>query len=160
MQSEADQIIRKALQKEQYWQVLLLIALLCGSALLSYHYFNDNAIMTLTGSVLFLVALRYLYPMLRTFNQHRLLRILAFHPEEIVWVYPMLVQRRPFGIQLFQNATLYLKLANREEFTISLTEKEIAVVMNALRQQLPHSSFGYSGDKAQWYLVDPELLRQ
>jgi hypothetical protein len=55
---------------------------------------------------------------------------------------------------------LYFKLSNGDEITVSLRPQKLKVISKFLNRLLPHASFGYSHDRAQWYHVHPDMLRK
>jgi hypothetical protein len=87
-----------------------------------------------------------------------LIRLLRYEPTEIVWVYSIQTNRLPFGIQLQHDCAMYLKLMNRDFIEIKLAKSKIKLVSQELNKILPHATFGYSLDNAQWYLANPALL--
>ena len=78
--------------------------------------------------------------------------------EDIVWVYSILTQRMPFGLQINRQAILYFKLIDSNEITLTVPEKDLSDISLFLNQHLPHASFGYTQERAQWYMANPALL--
>lgn len=87
-----------------------------------------------------------------------LMRILLHEPERIVWVYSIVTERMPFGLQLMNDGLMYFKLIDGDEFTLSFPAHQLHAVSEMLNQRLPHATFGYTKEREQWYLVDPALL--
>ncbi len=93
-------------------------------------------------------------------GRESLIDCLTQHPEKIVWVYYHKVESMPYGIRVGSWTTLYLRLDDRESFSLRCREAECRRIMDAMRPRLAHASFGHSVTKAQWYEADPELLRR
>ena len=64
----------------------------------------------------------------------------------------------PFGFYWSENGLLFFKLANGEEITVHLKAKHLKLVSKTLGRLLPHTTFGYSSERDQWYQLDPQLL--
>jgi len=89
-----------------------------------------------------------------------LMQVLDHRPNSIVWVYYYKVESMPYGIKIGHWTTLYCMLEDRDKMALRCTEKECQMLMDALRERLPHATFGYSDAKSQWYAADPNLLRR
>jgi len=66
----------------------------------------------------------------------------------------------PFGFQFSKNGTIYFKLADGDELSVSLPARQLKTVSKALNKILPQATFGYSEANAQYYDIDPEMLRR
>ena len=89
-----------------------------------------------------------------------MIKLLLNSPTKIVWVYSILTQRMPFGLQTTRQAVLYIKKLDGDEISLEVEEKDLPKIMEYLNQRLPHASFGYTPERAQWYLAEPALLLQ
>jgi hypothetical protein len=155
-------IIETALSKEQRQKWFASIVLFVVGVLMSYYFFNQNAILTAMGLIFSVLGIRYIYLFfpLRAGRDFRLIYTLENQPQQIVWVYAIVTERLPFGLQFTSNATLYFRLLNGGEYSVVLPEKIVADISQALNLVLPHASFGYSKDREQLYIADPALLLQ
>jgi len=88
----------------------------------------------------------------------KLIQLLQKEPEEIVWVYSIVTQKIPLGIQFSTKATMYFWLMEKDCITIKLSEQDVKMVSLYLNNKLPHASFGFSKEKEQWYMANPALL--
>lgn len=79
-------------------------------------------------------------------------------PDQIVWVYPHLIENMPFGIKLFNITMLHFHLLNGDNLQLSCTPAEAYHLMDQLRDHMPHACFGYSQEKEFMYANDPEML--
>lgn len=160
--TKAYTLIRKSLLRERHQKLMVgIVVLLFGVALVSRLPFKPNEwflgilmVVSLVVSLLILVNLKRNWQL----EQMELIRLLKFEPQKIVWVYHLETHRLPFGIQFGYDCTLYFKLINRDFIEIKLPKSEIKKVSAQLNPLLPHATFGYSIDNAQWYAASPELL--
>ncbi len=93
-------------------------------------------------------------------EKHRLIWLLKNQPYAIVWVYYVKTDQLPFGFHLSSATTLYFKLSDGDEITVGVSKKEFKIISRYLNRLLPHATFGYSRDRAQWYHVHPDMLRK
>jgi hypothetical protein len=154
------QQIRRALLREWLWQLAAAICLTTGGGLMTYFFFQVNTILSVFGLGALVGGLYFSYQVLkiRRVEDTPFWRLLHNNPKMIVWVYSVVTQRMPFGLQFFQNGILYLKLRNGDEVSLSLPAHTLKDVSSFLNEQLPHATFGYTEDRAQWFRAAPELL--
>lgn len=112
-----------------------------------------GCIFILSAAIIFYSAYRHFTP-----TNSKLISILKHNPRQIVWVYSVLARLMPFGIHLFNSATVFFMLKDGRYHTIRLKENELQPLMNGLKQSLPDTSFGYTLKKEQLYRADPEML--
>lgn len=157
-------LIVKALKTERHQKVVgALCALVFGIWLTSrLNFERSQVILGLISLTSIVVGVRLLLSVIRTWQveRHLLIQLIKQSSHRIVWVYSMVTVQLPFGIQINREATIYFKLDDKDEITIRVLEKDIKLMMGFLNQQLSHASFGYSEDKAQWYMANPQLLLQ
>jgi len=84
--------------------------------------------------------------------------MLQKEPKRIVWVYSIVTKRMPFGFQINQSGTMYFKLLDGDELTLSFPASELKSISEMLNYHLPHATFGYTKEREQWYMAHPELL--
>lgn len=70
-------------------------------------------------------------------------------PHRIVWVYGMVTERMPFGLNLMHSATLYLVDDRGEAHDFSLHPEQLLLVTKTLNRLLPHAEFGYTEEREQ-----------
>ncbi len=146
------------------WRLKLLAscALLALGLIFCSLAFEANILLAIFGLILSVLGIRFVYLLLfsgRTENV-RLMHLLENQPRQIVWVYSVVTERLPFGLQFSSNSTLYFKLMDRDEITVSLPARDLKPVARALNKFLPHASFGYTKDREQWYIASPAMLLQ
>lgn len=154
------QELRKAIRREQRWQLVACLALLVAGLSMCYFFFATHIILTIMGLFLAVLGLRYTVRAFRLLRpeDHPLMRLLRYQPHRIVWVYTVVTQRLPFGLQIQRSGTLYCKLIDGDEVSVSLPGRHLKLVSKTLSRLLPHASFGYSENRQQWYLASPALL--
>lgn len=152
--------IRRALKREIFLKLLASLALLVFGALLTAYAFQLNAIIVIVGFILTVVGIKLTRDAIlnRNVEKSPLMQLLLKQPRKIVWVYYVLTQQMPFGLEFSRNATIYFKLVDGDEITLSMPENETKIVLKMLLIRLPHATFGYSRDREQWYMASPELL--
>ena len=153
-------ILKKAIRREWHQQVLAATILLVTGFVLVYFFFGKNNILTVVGAIISIFGLRFWFQTIRRskLENHRLMHLLKYQPQQIVWVYTVVTQRMPFGFEFSTNGLLYFKMLDGDEITLSLPVKQLKLVSKTLNRVLPHATFGYSDDNAQWYRADPAML--
>jgi len=155
-------LIKGAIKQEILQQLVSCVLLLVCSGSLLLVFFKNNIILTILGLIGVVVSLHLIHRTFALLNvqNHRLIQLLHQKPGEIVWVYSVKTERLPFGFQWSTNITLYFKLSDGDEISIVLPRNKIKLISKYLNRLLPHATFGYSADRAQWYNVSPDLLRK
>lgn len=156
------QKLQRAIRREQRLQ-LLAAAVLFGLGLaLEVVFFSHNAIMSAAGLILVILGIRYgarLAGQQRVADS-RLMRLLSDNPRHIVWVYSVDTQLLPFGFQFSRTGTMYFKLADGDELTVSLPADDLRLVSRFLNRLLPHATFGYTRHREQLFRTAPQRLRK
>lgn len=151
----------QSLEREWLTQLIALAALITGGlAMIAVALKGYLIIMTL-GLVICTVGGFYLYQHLsepRTLDA--LLEMLYETPDDIVWVYSMVNDHHPFGLQFFQRGILYFKLVNGDEISANLPPRKLKLISKILSRSLPDTVFGYSNERARRYLSNPASLKK
>lgn len=136
---------------------LLLVAFGLG---LAWVTFGTQIVLPLFGLICTLLGIRFIFHLLqeKRAGGPRLMYLLENHPRHIVWVYAVVTERLPFGLQLGSSCTLYFKLMDGDEVSIGLSAEAQREAAQTLNQLLPHATFGYTRDREQWYMADPAML--
>lgn len=160
--TEAFILIAKSLRRERNQKLIVGVAVLAfGVGLASCFPFEPHEwFLVFLTLALLVVGILIIVKLIRNWELEEvgLLRLLKYEPMEIVWVYAVQTSRLPFGIQLQEECTMYFKLMNRDFIEIKLPKSKIKMVSESLNLILPHATFGYSVDNAQWYVANPALL--
>ena len=154
------ELIRNALKRELRLKLLLSLALLLFGQFLCIFGFQLNGAIVFVGFVLTILGIKFTRDAIlgRNVEESPLMLLLEKEPKKIVWVYSIVTQRMPFGLEFSKDATLYFKLVDGDEITLSMSENNANNVLKMLSLKLPHATFGYSQDKEQWFMANPELL--
>lgn len=155
-------LLRRAIWRELRSKLLASAALLLFGCTLCTAFFSANIPLTVIGLVCAVLGLRHTAYFLANLRVERtpLMQLIKHQPGQIVWVYSVVTEWLPFGLQAGRNATLYIKLLDGDEITLALPQKHLKLVSHLLNRLLPHASFGYTKDREQWYLASPALLLQ
>ena len=155
-------LIKKSLRQERHQKLTVGILALAFAIWLST-YFPLQQHQWILGVFLALALVCGILIIYRVIQNWRietmqLVRLLKYQPQEIVWIYHSETQQLPFGIQFHYDCTLYFKLMNRDFVELKLPKGDIKMIYETLHKLLPHTTFGYSPEKAQWYVANPALL--
>ncbi len=152
--------LRQALQRELRLQLVLAWLLVFSGMALVYFGLKGSVLLVILGLVLVVLAVRIVLSLIKYWEveRHPIMQTLRQRPKEIVWVYALVTERMPFGIQFIKNGVLYFKLKNGEDLSVSLSAKKLKLVSKTLNRLLPHASFGYSVEREQTFITDPEQL--
>jgi len=152
------QLIINSLNQEKRFKTLSAFCLIfIGSGTL-FHCFDDNLLLAMVGFAILVSGIYYAYHLATT--PIVLPQLITQRSREIVWIYSMVIQRMPFGVQFSKQTYVYFKLLDGEEIVISIPEKNLEELMKTLNAYLPHATFGYSDDKELWYSADPAMMYQ
>jgi hypothetical protein len=151
----------KAAEKREKVLILLgsTILLIIGLVLILMFY-SRSIILLLIGISITILGIKFIYkhlPMINT-GEMPFMTILLKEPQRVVWVYAIVTQRMPFGFQVNQTGTMYFKLIDGNEITLTFPASELKNISEMLNYHLPHATFGYTKEREQWYLAHPALL--
>lgn len=141
-------------------QLLLYAAvLLLGAAFVAF-FFQSSNLLVVIGLFFCGLGLYQLIQLLpyRSLRRHPILEKLYGDPGRIVWVYSVVTQRMPYGLEVRAYGLLYFKLVDGEDLCVSMPARHLRIVSRCLNRMLPHATFGYSPNKEQLYRIDPQML--
>ena len=156
------QLIRQALRRDWRQQVFFSLLLFFVMTTLLYWAFGRYSLVAAFSGVGLVFALGLLARLWRNSSpdHHPLMRLIYEEPEKVVWVYGVVTQRLPFGIQLTHAGLLYLKLVDGDDFCISLPTDKLKMVSRTLNRVLPNAVFGYTQEREEQYAIDPKSLTE
>ena len=158
-------LVRKALKRNRNLRILLtgVISTVCLTVLLltqnNHHPIFGFPNLLLAAGGIWCAGLTVLEILRYDVTKDDVFKLLQLHPESIVWVYYYKVETMPYGIRISHMSTLYLCTTDNIKNDLRTSEKQSIHIMNALRPLLPHASFGYSQQKEQLFLANPDLLK-
>ena len=152
--------IRKALKREIRLKLLASVVLLLFGELLCIYAFQLNGAIVVVGIVLTVLGIKFTRDALlnRNIEKTPLMQMLSKEPKKIVWIYSVMTQRMPFGLEFSNDVTIYFKLINGDDLTLNMSQSEADKTLKMLNFKLPHATFGYTQDREQWFMADPALL--
>ncbi len=161
LQHPGIQLLHRAQRRELQLQLVSFLAMLALGIICCCFAWHNNALITIAGLTFTVLSLTALYHLYQHWHDDRLMRILVHHPQQIVWIYTVVVQRMPFGVHLFQSGTIFFKLADGSEISVILPENKLRLVCHTLGRLLPHATIGYSKELETQYQKNPaSLLRK
>ncbi|MDX1942508.1 MAG: hypothetical protein SFU99_18230 [Saprospiraceae bacterium] len=158
LQHPGIRLLHRAIRREQYVQLAAFGFMLMVGITCCCFTFHNNALITIAGLTFTVLSITALYHLYLHWNDDRLMRLLEYQPQQIVWIYTVVVQRMPFGVHLFQNGTLFFKLIDGDEISILLSEKKMKLACHTLSRLLPHATIGYSKEREAQYKQNPKRL--
>jgi energy-converting hydrogenase Eha subunit C len=159
------QLIAKILRRERLQKLLvagitLLGALFLGIIASRLEEARASTLLAVLSIGIFLVGFIFLIQILRHWQaeSHPLVQILQHEPKQIVWVYAINIEMMPAGIKFWNEHTFSIHLLNKQEIQLKMHASQISPLRRYLQKLLPHATFGYSHERAQWYTANPMLL--
>lgn len=153
------------LRRERNLKLLATVIMLVGGAVFIVLMYrtqtvNLSVVCAVAAMTLMLLGFKFLYETLIVWQpkQHPVWLQITKKPKDIVWVYTQIVATSPYGLEVSGHGIMYLKLLNRTELSISVPRKQLRPLSESLNPVLPHATFGYSVERAQWYVADPSFL--
>lgn len=155
-------MLKKALLIECQSQLVALFLLLLTSTALLLYTFEESIIFPALGLMGIIISIQLIYRIARSLNieEHRLIWLLKNQSHAIVWIYSVKTERLPFGFKLSKSTTLYFKLSDGSEISVNVPPRNLKVISRYLNRLLPHATFGYSHNRAQWFQIHPDMLRK
>ena len=155
-------LLEKATNREWQLELFATLGLLLLGLGVIYFAFDKYAILTFIGIVLTIMGTNLSIKKARSIDKtdNRLIYLLKEEPGKIVWVYAVLTQRMPFGVEWSQNGILYFKLIDGDEISVSIPANQLKMVSKTLSRVIPHASFGYTEIREETFNIDPALLKK
>lgn len=153
-------LLHNAIQKERNTKLVFALSLMFCGVVVPYVYFQRNSFITSVGLVAMILGIKLMFEVIRKprTEDEMLWTLLCEKPKEIVWIYSVTTQTMPFGFYLWDAGTMYFKLLDGDELSVSLPVKKMKMVSKFLNRLLPHASFGYSDEKREQFEKDPKSL--
>ena len=155
-------VLLGAIKREQYTKLLVGVSAIIIAVwiLVRFEFERKSWIIGAISLSFLVIGIQLIHQSIRNWNptKSKLIYLLLYQPQEIVWVYAIVTQRMPFGLAFSQMETMYFKLMDGDEITLRIPEVIIAKVSEKLNHILPHASFGYSEEREQWFRANPAML--
>lgn len=158
----AMRLLGRGLRNERLLMIGFATLLVGGGNCLGWYFFKKENPLAIFGLAAIVLGLRMAWNILRQPEtiENRLFHLLENHPEKIVWVYSIRTQSMPYGFRIWDTGTMYFKLLDGDEISVSLPSGKLKLVSKFLNRVLPHAAFGYSDERRQQFEHDPALLRK
>lgn len=152
--------LKRAEKRENTLILLALGLFLLLSLALVVLFYRKSIVLVSVVLIVIILGMKWFWNRLKVYFQDELplANLLEKEPRRIVWVYSMITQRMPFGFQINQSGTMYFKLIDGDELSVSLPAKDLKIISEALNTYLPHATFGYTKEREQWFLAHPAML--
>ncbi len=79
-------------------------------------------------------------------------------PGTIVWIYTVVHEHHPFGLQFTERGLIYFKFTDGDEISAFLPPRKLKLTTKILSRSLPYTVFGYTKERAEQYKKDPYLV--
>ncbi len=137
----------KSLEREHRAKQLSALVLVVLGLTLCLSTIRTSASLPFAGSLLACLGLYWIFRLLRERPAAAWREKLRTSPARIVWVYGLITERMPFGLNLMRSATLYLVEADGKVHDFSLPSGQLLLVTKTLNRLLPHAEFGYTEER-------------
>ena len=142
----------QSMEREHRYQQLTAVVLVLGGLATCLFTLRYAPVYPFLGALAASLGVYWLYRLLSTQPAAAWREALREHPERIVWVYSLVTERVPFGLNLMRSGTLYLVDDRGEAFSFSLPAEQLLLVTKTLNRLLPHAEFGYTEAREERYL--------
>lgn len=79
-------------------------------------------------------------------------------PVSVVWIYSVVHQHHPFGLQINERGIMYFKFSDGDEQSVYLPPDKMKLISKVLSRALPDTVFGYTRERAAQYEKDPRFV--
>jgi hypothetical protein len=126
---------------------LAALTLLLGGLAVALFTLHDFALWPFAGSLASTAGLFWLFRLLSEQPVAAWREELRERPEQFVWVYGMVTERMPFGLNLMRGGLLYLMTERGEMHDFALPADKLLLVSKTLNRLLPRAEFGYTPER-------------
>lgn len=152
--------IKSAERRENILILLASMTMIIIGTVIVWNFLEENIFVIIIGFSINILGIYYAFKRIAVLanDEYPITTLLLKQPRKVVWVYSIVTQRMPFGFVINHSGTMYFKLIDGSEMTLSLPAEELKSISEMLNYHLPHATFGYSKEKEQWFLAHPEML--
>ena len=149
----------KSLEREHLAKQVTALVLVVLGLSVCFFTVRTSAVLPFAGSLLACLGLYWLFRLLGERPAAAWQEQLRNAPERYVWVYGLVTERMPFGLNLMRSATLYLVEADGKVHDFSLPAGQLLLVTKTLNRLLPHAEFGYTEERELRYRGELNRLK-
>ena len=149
----------KSLERDWLLQLLAVVILLTAACVTLLIGLRGHPAVLLLGlgalglGGVFLFRLFYRPSPLQTLQER-----LYDRPDTVVWVYGIVHQHHPFGLQFNERGIIYFKFSDGDELSAYLPPGKLKLISKVLARALPDTVFGYTKEREARYARDPRRL--
>ncbi len=159
------ELLFTVLKRERSLKLTASIIMLFGGAVFMWLMLNSAynrlaVLCALVSMTLLIFGFKFLYDTIDSWHPHNttIWEIIKNRPRDIVWVYTELTETLPYGVKVTGKGTIFFKMIDRKEISLSVPAKYLKPLSESLNPVLPHATFGYTSERAQWYVASPDFL--
>jgi hypothetical protein len=149
----------KSLERDWFLQLYaILLMLAIGFALVLWGL--QSSLLVLSLAVVLLVTGGYLcwFHFRKPAVLERLQDRLYDKPGSVVWIYSVVHQHHPFGLQIKERGIMYFKFSDGDEQSVYLPPDKMKLISKVLSRALPYTVFGYTRERAVQYEKNPRFV--
>ncbi len=137
----------RSIERDHRYKLLTAVVMVAGGLLLGVLSLTYSAWLPFAGSFTATLGAFWLLRLLGTQPVAGWQEELRDHPDQFVWVYGMVTERMPFGLNLMRSGVLYLFDETGEGHSFSLPADQLLLVTKTLNRLLPRAEFGYTQER-------------
>ena len=149
----------KSLEKDWLLQLTVKLIVLVSALILMAVGISTYPAVFILGALFTIVGSLLTY---RHFHQKSSLEKLQDRlyddPGSIIWIYTIVLEHHPFGLQINERGLIYFKLDDGDEVSAYLPPRKLKLITKVLQRALPYTVFGYTKERAEQYKKDPMLI--
>jgi len=155
-------LLKKAILREIYFQIVATGLLLLFGLTLMLLQLNGSVFLSIIGLGAMMISAYLIYRSVPALDleTNPLYRTLVDEPQDVVWIYSMMTQRMPFGLEMFKVGVVYIYLKDGSHHSVSVPVRKLKLICKFLGRLLPQASVGYTEERAQQFEFNPELLKR
>ena len=153
-------LLCQAIIREKRLQLVAAVLLFCLGVVAVYFGWDTSRIIGVLGIGATLVGIWLTFKIAQQQNvtESRLVQLIFYDPDQIVWVYGLVTQHQPFGFNTTRSGVLYFNLVDGDSISVSLPAKRLKQVSFFLNRMLPRAVFGYTEERARQFAHDPQSV--
>lgn len=149
----------RSIEREHRGKQLVALLLVVAGMFVGFLTLPYSAVLPFAGMLIATLGVYWLVRLLGEQPAAALREELREHPERIVWVYGMVTERMPFGLNLMRSGTLYLVDDRGGVSDYSLPAAKLLMVTKTLNRLLPRAEFGYTEERELRYRGEPTRFK-
>ena len=146
----------KSLEKDWLMQLIAKMVVLVAALILLAVGLHSFSVVLFIGFGLTVVAGWLIYQHFRRRSiLEKLQDRLYDDPGSVVWIYTVVQEHHPFGLQFTERGLIYFKFNDGHEDSAYLPPGKLKLTCKILQRALPYTVFGYTKERAEQYKKNP-----